>query len=43
MDAQQAADHEADVSGKKDMMQLGKGTSAFNETSLLTSILTKGQ
>ena len=28
-------------SGKKDMMQLGKGTSAFNETSLLTSILTK--
>lgn len=28
-------------SGKKDMMQLGKGNAAFNETSLLTSILTK--
>lgn len=29
------------VSGKRDIMQLGKGSSAFNETSLLSSILTR--
>lgn len=29
------------ASGKKDIVQLGKGTKAFNETSLLSSLLTK--